>query len=250
MMRIVALTLFLFSSPICAAIGFGYIRAPYGMSRAQVAVANSYLFSAGMILLYALPFLQRSSKKALTMRNRVHSATMEWIVWLSVFTEIAFQIPHNLFPSLLEAHKGSLAEWPFYAYGLSDERWSNYNGGTGLDFDVWLINANDAILGLIVLAALVLQGGSGRTPSPFLVIATLFRDATLWRETVEYMSMHHRSGYALTTRDPQLRGHAIACLWLVNGIWLVAPLITAAWAYDCMQQSHGEIRATETKKRL
>lgn len=244
MLRFVALTLFLVSSPVCAAIGLGYIGGSFGFDKARIAVANSYLFSAGMILLYALPFLQQR-----TMRHRVHFATMEWIVWLSVFTEVAFQIPHNLFPAALENWKGSIIEWPFYAYGLSDKRWSDYNDGTGLDFDVWLINANDALLGLIVLAALMMQGGRRQKPSSFLVIATLFRDATLWRETVEYMSMHHRSGYAFTTTDPQVRVHAIACLWLVNVIWLIAPLFTAVWAYEILVYTHGYSQL-ETKKRL
>jgi len=34
------------------------------------------------------------------------------------------------------------------SYGLSDDRWNNYHNGTGLAPQVWLINVNDAGLGL------------------------------------------------------------------------------------------------------
>ena len=96
--------------------------------------------------------------------------------------------------------RGTLAEWPFYAYSLSDGRWSEYTaaqgGGFGLDPAVDLINWNDAGLGLVVLVALaaelaqgaaVHEGSAGPAVgrSVATVLLVLFRDATLWRETVE-----------------------------------------------------------------
>ena len=60
------------------------------------------------------------------------AATVNWAVFISTGTEIAFQIPHNLFPSLLHAHKGGIIEYPFAAYALADSRWAEYNSGNGL----------------------------------------------------------------------------------------------------------------------
>ena len=37
--------------------------------------------------------------------------------------------------------------------------------------------------------------------------------------------------YPHTTTHPSLRPHAIACLWFVNIFWLVAPLLSAVWAF-------------------
>jgi hypothetical protein len=59
-------------------------------------------------------------------------ATVNWAVFISTGTEIVFQIPHNLSPSLLHANKGSMIEYPFAAYAVADSRWSEYNGGTAL----------------------------------------------------------------------------------------------------------------------
>ncbi len=66
------------------------------------------------------------------MRKPPHSATLNWAVFISTGTEIAFQIPHNMFPSVLHAHKGGLLEYPFAAYALADSRWAEYDGGLGL----------------------------------------------------------------------------------------------------------------------
>jgi hypothetical protein len=95
---------------------------------------------------------------------------------------------------------------PFYSYGLSDSRWSEYNNGEGLDPAVWLINCNDGGLGVLVLLALLYQRTTSTGTSTSTKVAatlafllvTLFRDATLWRETVEYMWDHHRLGYETT----------------------------------------------------
>jgi hypothetical protein len=68
----------------------------------------------------------------LPMNKLPSAATVNWAVFISTGTEIAFQIPHNMFPSLLHAHKGGILEYPFAAYALADSRWVEYNGGTGL----------------------------------------------------------------------------------------------------------------------
>ena len=218
------LALFLLSTPVACIAVF-----VHGGDRQWWALANSYGFSAGMIGLYLAPLCLRTSS---SFRARLEAATMHWLVWLSCFTELAFQIPHNLFVRQLHERRGTLVEWPFYAYGLSDARWSRYQGGRGLAPEVWLINWNDAGLGALV-AALLLYARQRRTARAraALVVAALFRDATLWRETVEYMLDHAREGYPHSTTVRPLRPHAVACLWLVNIVWLVAPLSTALWAY-------------------
>ena len=38
------------------------------------------------------------------------------------------------------------------------------------------------------------------------------------------------AGYPHTTANAELRPHAIACIWLVNGLWLIAPLFSCLWA--------------------
>ena len=74
-----------------------------------------------------------------------------------------------------------------------------------------------------------------RWPTParalFFVLTLLFRDATLFRETVECLLVqHHMAGYPHTVADPLLRAHAIACLWWsINGPWVVVPLLSFAW---------------------
>ena len=104
---------------------------------------------------------------------------------------------------------------------------------------MWLINANDATLGVLVLAVFAALSHARRRPpgerrgwEVGFVLVVLFRDATLFRETVEYMWDHHRSGYALTSMArPELRPHYVAALWTVNGCWLLAPLLTFYWAF-------------------
>ena len=97
---------------------------------------------------------------------------------------------------------------------------------------VSLINWNDTLLGALVCGALIqvwrqqgtdarsILAGSwrqGPTSIP-LVLTLLFRDATLWRETVEYMWDHYRLDYPHTTTDPVLRPHGIAG----PGRWIAA----------------------------
>merc|ERR1712083_356899 len=73
-----------------------------------------------------------------------------------------------------------------------------------------------------------------------LILLAVFRDATLRRETVEYMWDHHRCGYCHSMTNESLRPHAIAVLWSVNIMWLVAPPLTLVWAYQ--QLSDGDRR--------
>lgn len=168
----------------------------------------------------------------------VSHATWNWVVWLSCMTEVVFQLPHNWFTDYLEYYKGTFIDWPFVAYGIADSRWCYY---TPLAPAVWLINYNDGALGVLCILALLFANpwpriGGRSTSTLVLVLTVVFRDATLWRETVEYMWDHHRHGYPYTTTDPVYRPHAIAIVWLVNIIWLIAPLTTPIWAYHMIRK--------------
>eukprot|EP00750_Incisomonas_marina_P006204 INCI14365.2.p1 GENE.INCI14365.2~~INCI14365.2.p1 ORF type:complete len:214 (-),score=24.12 INCI14365.2:51-608(-) len=145
------LAVFLLSTPAVAFVVFalGEGRDEPADSREFWAIVNSYGFSVAYCLLYAYPLISplQQHRRAGGFRDRLHVAQGNWVVWLSCFTQIAFQIAHNLFVPQLHAIRGTLLEWPFYSYGLSDDRWSNYQNGTSLVPQVWLINVNDAGLG-------------------------------------------------------------------------------------------------------
>jgi len=223
--QIASLLLFLGSTPI--AMFFVFVL---GQDRHFWAIANNYGFTFGMNLLFIYPFVLPSYG---SFSKRVNTAIMNWIIWVTLFTQIIFQIPHNLFVSTLHQMRGTVVEWPFWSYGLSDSRWSNYHDGKGLAEEVWFINWNDAGLGLLVLFAfLYFRYSHTRSSYILFILVTLFRDATLWRETVEYMIQHHQLGYPLTIHDDTWRKHAIAGLWLINFAWLIAPLVTVIWAYQ------------------
>jgi hypothetical protein len=65
---------------------------------------------------------------------------------------------------------------------------------------VWLINVNDFALGILVLITLYyMKFEPSDRATAGLVVSLLFRDATLWRETVEYMMDHHRLNYPCAT---------------------------------------------------
>ena len=171
--RIMILSVFLFSSPVASYCAFAL-----GHDKVLCAVANTYGFSSAMIALYLYPFFSAQS-----LARRVNLATINWLLWLTCFTEVVFQIPHNIFVKQLHYAKGTIAEWPFYAYGLCDSRWDSYHDGAGLAPEVWLINWNDAVLGVAVLFAFLhdkRQHGSASS-TILLVLAVIFRDATLWR---------------------------------------------------------------------
>ena len=232
------LLIFLTSTPVAVmAVYF------FGGTREWWALANSYAFSTAYCLLYLWPLL--GPRKGASARQRLDAAMRNWIVWLTCFTQLIFQVPHNVLTSSLRSLRGSMFEWPFYSYALSDSRWTAYetewpDGRVGLPPEVWLINVNDATLGLLVLCAYV-AAHTARLNSPLhtarrrhllLIVIVTIRDATLFRETVEYMWLqHHLAGYPFTTQDPRYRPHAIACLWLVNVLWLIAPVLTARWAW-------------------
>ena len=234
------LAVFLLSTPIAAAAHYGFQT-----DRDIMALANCYAFSSAYCLLYLWPLLFGRGSFA----ERLDAAQANWVVWVSCLTQIVFQIPHNAFTQLLLERRGSLIEWPFFAYGLADVRWATYtdpfwqarNGDSagwfttvtdsaGLAPEVWLINLNDGLLGLLVFLAFLAARRWPRFHSGF-VLLTLFRDGTLFRENCEYMFMHHYARYPFTTAVPRYRPHAIACLWLVNGLWFVAPVLSFVWAW-------------------
>ena len=70
-------------------------------------------------------------------------------------------------------------------------------------------------------------------------------------ETVEYFYDHHTKGYPHTTDDPTYRIHAIACLWLVNILWLLAPLVSLVWGYQkiaaLIEETKGEAKDVRVK---
>lgn len=238
-LRTFLLTLFALSTPISALAVFYFDG-----DRHVWAILNAYAFSFAMNALYLAPLVLPTKK---TLDERLDLATEEWVIVLSCFTEIAFQIPHSLATSTFRLHRGGLLEWPFWSYGLSDDRWVAYevheDGAVSLPRYVNMINANDAILGILVLVAYIAWRREKTFASRVLFsLILIFRDATLFRETCEYMYEHHVNGYPYTSQRSDTRHHAIACLWLVNIMWLVAPLLSLRWAYS------GILRSQKTKK--
>jgi hypothetical protein len=243
-----ALALFLASTPCTMAAVF-----LFGCDRPRWACYNGVAFSSAFLLLFLGPLLSPCVKSrergagdsfvsSVSFSARLQLAMDNWILWLTCFTQIAIQIPHNLFAKFLWERRGGVVEWPFYAYGLSDRRWSEYtpDGETfGLAGYVELINWNDGLLGLCVLAAYLYrrrQLHSGNTASirastVALALVVVFRDATLWRETVEYLGEHFFSGHAFSTVNPAVRKLAIANIYLINGLWILAPMLSPVWAW-------------------
>ena len=86
-LEVLALAAFLLSTPVAAAAVFGF-----GADREIWALINSYCFSSGYCLLYVCPLLLEKGG----LERRLHKAQMHWVIWLTVFTELLFQIPHNL----------------------------------------------------------------------------------------------------------------------------------------------------------
>mmetsp|Transcript_2993 Transcript_2993/g.7119 ORF Transcript_2993/g.7119 Transcript_2993/m.7119 type:complete len:299 (+) Transcript_2993:70-966(+) len=241
--ELVSIALFTLSTPVF----FGFVEAGY--NHHVMAVLNSYAFSFGMIGLYVWPFCSRKWGDAL------HRATTNWIE-LSAFTEVVFQIPHILVPQWLDSKKGSIIQWPWVAYSVCDNRWKMFKPVPAV---VDAININDAVCGVLVLLAMYrsLRDKCDRSKATFVTLV-LFRDATLFRETVEYMWDHYTSDYkhtlqstenlldSLKSGDDHIAGgltgthhvilglpihqHARVCLWLVNILWLIAPILTLEWA--------------------
>jgi hypothetical protein len=262
----VFLLLFLASTPLSVLAVYGL-----GGERRSWALINGYGFAIGYSGVVLAPLLlprRAASGAAPTLSTRLDAAVRAWIVVPSCFTQITFQPLHSLLPGWLSTHRGSVAEWPFFSYGLSDARWDSYDAPgaystPGLAREVLLINMNDAALGFLVLLAYACERRAARAaaetrgarratgaapaagPTVLLVLCVVFRDATLLRETVEYMLEHHWNGYPHTVDDPALRPHALAVLWLVNWMWLVLPLLSPVWGW---QQLHALVRGGVTKR--
>jgi hypothetical protein len=59
--------------------------------------------------IYFMPIIAIFSKKGFN--ERLDNATISWIRYLSIFTAVFFQIPHNLLAHHLNTIKGQLPEW-------------------------------------------------------------------------------------------------------------------------------------------
>jgi hypothetical protein len=250
------LAIFLAATPLACVAVYGF-----GADRAAAALCNGCAFSAAFWLLFLSPLVNpfvvvtpRAAGSAF--RARLRLATENWILWLTCFTQIAIQIPHNLFPAFLHRHRGGVVEWAFFAYGLSDRRWSEYTPDGGKTFaladEVQLINWNDGLLGIVVLLAFLHWRSSNTTKkkgnntgyskgaSVALALAVVFRDATLWRETVEYLGQHYYSSHAFTTDDPAHRTVAIYLVYAINGLWIIAPMLSPLWAWHLIDDAFSE----------
>lgn len=257
----VYVSLFLASTPLTMVAVYGF-----GGDRGRFGVYNGIAFSTAFLLMFLSPLVSPlvraktpGKRKLVDFRERLKLSIDNWIVWLTCFTQIAIQIPHNIFPKFLWNHRGSIMEWPFYAYGLSDKRWSSYSQDGGDTFrlseEVALINWNDGLLGVLVFALYIYrkrklmdgERSSYTSSSVALAIAVVFRDATLWRETVEYLSQHYLSSHKFTTFNPEIRTLAIANVYLINGLWLIAPLLSPVWAWHIIDESMHGSAATSKK---
>jgi hypothetical protein len=149
-------------------------------------VLNSYLFSSAMTLMWVYPFVWPGCG---SFRNRLRMATQHWHWVLGSVVVAVFQSIHNFAVPVLHANVGTPINWPFEAYSLSDDRWDDYNEGNGIAHDmIWYINCNDvfwATSSLVAMAYARYQLGSWTAFSPLVTVVALFRDATVWRETVE-----------------------------------------------------------------
>lgn len=211
----------------------------FDFDRDLAAICNSYAFSASFWGLYLSPLISPLILGAPSFKERLLLSQKNWILYLTCFTEIFIQLGHSLSCRFLYGARGQPPEWAFFAYSLSDKRWRDYSpdeGHTfGLPIEVDVINWNDGLLGAAVL---LIWLWAYRRPSPqstgVLALAVVFRDATLWRETMEYMLQHHVGNYPHTTTDIALRPHAIGLLWAINGLWLIAPLISLLWAFQLL----------------
>lgn len=210
------------------------------------ATVNAYLFSTALCLLWLYPLVLPGYG---SLFERANMATQHWHWFLSGAVVVLFQSLHNWGAPLLHAHKGKPLAWSFEAYALSDKRWTEFNDGAGLHDYVFAINCNDVGLSLLALLALYLERrrlGSWTAFSPIVTTIALFRDATMWRETVEYLYEHHRLGYPHTIDGP-LRPHAIANLYLVNIIWIAGPMLNVWVAAENINRA---IRKAKGEKKL
>jgi len=170
------------STPVALILAF-----VYDYPKEWCAIANSYAFSTAFMELYLGPLMSPLVTGNPCWGNRLALAMDNWILYLTCFTEL-IQIVHSLTPQALHTHLGQPQEWAFYFYSLSDKRWRDYtlDGKTLLPFEADLINWNDSILGALRLALRAwAKTNSSRQSQSCLAVGVLFRDSTLWRETVE-----------------------------------------------------------------
>ena len=102
------LLIFLGSTPITAVAVFRFDQ-----DRDWWAIANSYAFSSAYCALYLWPLL--APRGSASVAARIHAAQLNWMVWLSCFTEIVFQIPHNLCTRMLAARHGERSQSCIYS---------------------------------------------------------------------------------------------------------------------------------------
>jgi len=178
------LFLLLASTPVAVILAF-----VFDYPREWCAICNSYAFSFAFLGLYLAPMMSPLVTGNPSWNQRLALSMDNWILYLTCFTEV-IQIAHSLTPQALYAHLDKPQEWAFYSYSLSDKRWRDYTPDRGntftLPFEVNLINWNDGILGMICLALWVwARAKPSRQTRGCLAVGVVFRDATLWRETVE-----------------------------------------------------------------
>lgn len=146
--------------------------------------------------------------------------------------------------------------------GYSDSRWNEYNDGNGLSYYVHFFNVVDGGGGIILLliSAYLLyvktfvnkkyQKNGLINGNVLYILVLLFRDACLWRETIDYMFDQHLNEYPFTLSEPKyLRNHAIIALWSVNLMWLVVPPFTVVWAFQQFTSLLKEKQINVGKKR-
>jgi len=211
---------------------------------------NSYVFSSAMCLLWLYPFVWPGCG---SLYERATMATQYWHWFLAGIVVVLFQSLHNWGAPLLHAQKGLPLAWPFEAYALSDSRWIEFNGGRGLPEYVYAINCNDVLLSLVTLIFTLVERvrlGSFAAFSPLVAALALFRDATMWRETVEYLWDHHHRSYPWTTTSPTYRPHAIANLYLVNAVWILGPMVNVWVTVQTIKREIARAKdLSSTKKR-
>lgn len=205
-------------------------------------VLNTHLTAAGINGLFIYPFIlllfgMYNGKQCL------NKAVQNWI-YLSCFEEVIFQIPHNVFSKYIYSIQGSgnLLEYPFYVYGLSDSEWNNYYYGSGLSWQVFTCNTFEGGSGLILT---LLQIYLYLFDSPknkkinnrmsnmrlIFILLVVFRDAGLFRQTVSYLLDQHVANYPYSIQHNLYRNFAVAGLYTINGLWIIAPMFTIIWAF-------------------
>eukprot|EP01128_Nolandella_sp_AFSM9_P006841 TRINITY_DN3600_c0_g1_i1.p1 TRINITY_DN3600_c0_g1~~TRINITY_DN3600_c0_g1_i1.p1 ORF type:complete len:260 (-),score=36.10 TRINITY_DN3600_c0_g1_i1:175-933(-) len=222
-----SLALLLLSTPLSCY--YVYVQ---GELREDFAVANAYTVALGMLGLYLAPLLTVFER--VSFKKRLHAATLNWAA-ISTSLALLVQLPHILGARFLDSVRGSMWEWPFFVYGTCDSRWSDYRDGYGLVPTVSLINLNSVMFALALIVAYWYKTSKGyatfRSSVPFILVL-VFRDATLFRQTLEYLWLHHRLEYPFTTSEVLYRVDSIIALWGLNLLSLVAPVFTLLWAYQ------------------